>query len=63
MKTFIFYRHKWRIDIYIINIKTVTNCHTLKHIQEKGEKDIDQMINLMKKNNYKDNPICEYVLE
>lgn len=59
MKTFNFYWQKQRIDIYIINIKTATNCHTLKYIQEKGEKDIKQMINLMEKNNYKENPICE----
>ena len=27
-----------------------------------GEKDIGQMMNLMEKNNYKENPVCEYVL-
>ena len=27
-----------------------------------GEKDIGQMINLMEKNNFRENPICEYVL-
>ena len=54
--------------------QTITNCHTFKKrrkIQKKvikqeerlfGEEDIRKVFNLFEENNFRDNPICEYVL-
>ena len=54
--------------------QTITNCHTFKERsktqkeiikQEErlfGEEDIRKMFNLFEENNFRENPICKYVL-
>ena len=55
----------------IISIKSVKNSHeitdhdkeVIKHEERLfGEEDIKKMFNLFERNNFRDNPICEYLL-
>ena len=71
MKTFRIQTEKYT---YRPPSQTVTNCHTFKERsktqkevikQEErlfGEENIREMFNLFERNNFKENPICEYVL-